>query len=1050
MKRRSLAVATALLLSCNFTYAVQSHSDECEAKTGGAKHLSWLDHLSSKNPKFETLYSLFERIQKRGTTIVSWDAWRDAESQRATFRWGAEGFASASSSDVVVDRYFSSSSRRRFGSFFSRRTGDSYVRQGANGEFFVDFSVAATGARTELRSFDFSALFNNVDAQKNWTLSVESGDVTIGTVARGELSDEGDWERVEVDLSSLADNDLGPGGTATFRLSWWGGEVSEDSSFGTGLDKVALRAAVPVVAEGIRPGLGERADWLRGSWGINWKPTERQNGVVESLTIDGFLNQIQDLRTIDYIQTHLNESHVSSPVHFGPHELLESFWLGDTDADGEPINLVVPRAENGVDPFLEMLKAVKAAGMKNQVYVNSSNLLSRDGPDGSNPGSIPNITERWKEWCDTNPAAQAFIKSKPYHVDGINPERPYMFCYAEFVLRDYAIRYGDLIDGWLFDSGRWMVTNGDNATSGLVEDQRIYEAFALACRAGNPNTAVAYNNSPGERDLIQNPFSPATLYDDYMFGHPFAGGKRIGDHSPTAIGVTRYEMNYSIIEWIAEKLGSAHFEDGPWTWDDKVVGHFDPPMSTSAWNSGGVPALTDEEFKQWNREALMGGGAISWGAPLNNRTGLGESDILVRDWGMHQLSLLDEHLKEVQIPDTINWSRAGTALPEAIVGQAYYHTLVEGIDFWDPQGNPITSLSVLDAETLPSWLSLEKSNTDAGVWILSGIPTEACKTVHLINLSAGNGSISATRFATLPVSTIPLDFEEGAPGVPVWASDRLELEEASVPGFVETFLIQGIDFYDFEGDDLIVSKVSGPDWLSIDLFSSGIWRVSGEPTELDFGSNEIVVSVSDGTNSSEMTVAVFVLPVLREVDLFATPNTNYGVSSTAVMVSDVLSAYDGIATFKLAFDVTPQAGGTISSGASGGLATNQSWGVFSPGEAGNQAAVFNGSAGDAISGIGNLRVVEFNANGGLLTVEDVLDLSFASVSIVNGQSPGKDSVGLSFLGLDHSLGSMGASPFAIDLGELAEDAPVDSFSLFTASTGAKNKWSVDKVTVFFR
>jgi len=519
------------------------------------------------------------------------------------------------------------------------------------------------------------------------------------------------------------------------------------------VDNVAISASSPEVLLG----QGERADWLRGSWGINWKPAKRDNGLSETLSADRFLDQIAGLRTLDYVQLHLNESYTSSPVHWGPHDLLESLWHGDTDTNGDPINLVVPRATSGVDPFLEMLKTVKAAGLKTQVYVNSSQMLER-GEDHPNPTEFADITERWKAYCDTNRTVQAFINSQSYHTDGVHPERPYMFCYAEFVLKDYAIRYGDLIDGWLFDSGRWMWQhNGDNATNGVAADQRIYQAFADAVHAGNPNAAVAFNNSPGSSDGVSNPFTPATRYDDYMFGHPFQGGKRIGEHESG-----RYDRNYSIIQWIVAKAGNVHFDDGPWTWDDKVVGHFDPPMSTSAWNSGGVPALTDTEFLLWNREALMAGGAISWGAPLNDRNGTGENDLLIRDWAMAQLTLLDEHLSEVQLPDNPNWARAETPLPEAYIGQAYYHVLVEGVDFWDPEGDAITDVTFASAQDgLPSWLTLEEDPSNPGDWRLLGIPTDASATEYNFRLRVEDASGGHDRWILLKVTNaqiLSIDF----------------------------------------------------------------------------------------------------------------------------------------------------------------------------------------------------------------------------------------------------------------------------------------------------
>ncbi len=81
-------------------------------------------------------------------------------------------------------------------------------------------------------------------------------------------------------------------------------------------------------------------------------------------------------------------------------------------------------------------------------------------------------------------------------------------------------------------------------------------------------------------------------------------------------------------------------------------------------------------------------------------------------------SLIDDHFQEVQLSEAVNWFRVFTIFPEAYVGQAYYHELVGGVDFWDPQGNPIESLSVLELVNLCSWRSLEKTSTEKCVWIL--------------------------------------------------------------------------------------------------------------------------------------------------------------------------------------------------------------------------------------------------------------------------------------------------------------------------------------------
>jgi len=57
---------------------------------------------------------------------------------------------------------------------------------------------------------------------------------------------------------------------------------------------------------------GERADWMRGAWGLFWGPSQFVNGLGDDLSIDPFLEQIQDLKTLDYIQIRLSGSYVNS------------------------------------------------------------------------------------------------------------------------------------------------------------------------------------------------------------------------------------------------------------------------------------------------------------------------------------------------------------------------------------------------------------------------------------------------------------------------------------------------------------------------------------------------------------------------------------------------------------------------------------------------------------------------------------------------------------------------------------------------------------------
>lgn len=512
------------------------------------------------------------------------------------------------------------------------------------------------------------------------------------------------------------------------------------------LNASSLEAQVP------DPNLGLRADWLRGSYGLNWKPAKSANGRSElkTLTIKPFLEQIKGLKSVDYIQLHLGESFIFSPVHLAPHDLLESFWEGDTDENGNPINLVVPRAAIERDPFLDLILDVKKAGLKVQVYVNSTNMLSfwRGNTDPwqvDAPEELPDVTERWKNWCDTNPEAQAFIKSQSYHSDPDWPTRKYMFCYAEFILKDYAIRYGDLIDAWIFDNSKTMrLQNGEKLT-GKLEDQRIYQAWAEACHAGNPDAAISFNNGQGSDNGIDNPWAAATLFDDYMFGHPFKAGRYFG----------KYPINKFSITWLADRDGFIHRNDpkGKHSWDDNVVGHLDPAMSTMAWNAGDVPALTNEQFVDWYGTALLGGGAMTPGVPLIDRDGW--ESLIMEDWALEQLTLLDAYLIKNKNTDQPSWARQATVLPNASTGKEYYHKLTEDVDFWASEGNEITKLYIVSNDKSPSWLSIKESKTESGTWILSGLVTDATASDYDFSIVAEDALGKNSRQVSLKSALMP-------------------------------------------------------------------------------------------------------------------------------------------------------------------------------------------------------------------------------------------------------------------------------------------------------
>ena len=83
-----------------------------------------------------------------------------------------------------------------------------------------------------------------------------------------------------------------------------------------------------------------------------------------------------------------------------------------------------------------------------------------------------------------------------------------------------------------------------------------------------------------------------------------------------------YKRNFRFCELMKTKEGFI-FKDDKVNWNDKVIGHFDPKISTSRWNGGPRPGLTNEQFLEWNQVGLSGG-AITWGVRWFWQTAIAE------------------------------------------------------------------------------------------------------------------------------------------------------------------------------------------------------------------------------------------------------------------------------------------------------------------------------------------------------------------------------------------------------------------------------------------
>ncbi|WP_411826914.1 hypothetical protein [Luteolibacter sp. AS25] len=618
--------------------------------------------------------------------------------------------------------------------------------------------------------------------------------------------------------------------TKNYRVAVYG---QDDNGGGKAIESIQLESGYAN---------GERAEHIKGTWSGG-------SGVVW---------QMADFKTHDTKQVTFNSGASESALHFAQSKILETVdpsltivpaW-GDLSQD-EPDN----------DIMLAKILEIRNAGFYVKGYSNCKNLT------GTNGAIFDAAVASWQNYCDTDPEIQAFINSKPFHrgvwnsatqtyvadADGDGeddyPERKYMFCYAEFVLKDYALRYGHLIDEWIFDSGDDMPANGDNDGSGVIEEQRIYQAFTNAIHAGNPDIPVAYNNGRSSVNYNSFPFAAAVQFEDFTFGHAYGGNN---DHASETSGT--YGRNYNHVTRMVETNGYVH-DGGSWTWDDLVVGNYHSKVATTKWEDGPINAWEGKEadFLRWNLEALKAGGSMTWGGSSYTSQGVTQ----LRPWAYDLFKMLDDHLAQYQNPGAPNWTRGRTILPEAIIGQTYYHVLEEEKDFWDPEGDEIDAVWAQAGG--PSWLSISRDPNDTRAWILSGVPTETDATSHKFNLRVRDVNIEArSREVELQVIENPVTFDNTGGGAPVWISSPLILPDAYKRGDYEYLIKRGRDFEDFDGDALTMTAVGGASWVHLEQVAPDLWKLSGIPGDANSGSNTVQVALSDGSQTTQVNLQITV------------------------------------------------------------------------------------------------------------------------------------------------------------------------------------------------
>lgn len=299
--------------------------------------------------------------------------------------------------------------------------------------------------------------------------------------------------------------------------------------------------AFSITANAQLEGKHERSSDFRGTWGVRiLLPTAydiNEDVNAENFDVDLFMEQIDQLTTITHVNINIGRGHQAS-WYSSPYPEMEAIMGSD----------LFPER----DFFGEVVDALVARGLKVMVY------FSKTGMD---QGYL--TTAQMNTW-------KAYLASAGLtHYEGVAQ-----------ILKYYAVKYGDKIDGW------WI----DRAGSMKTAQHKLY---ASAIRTGNPDAMIAFHIKTGI------PIRQGTPFCDYTAGHPVA----------VKVQPTWTLSNVGMVE---------NIEAGPWI---DLNGNPDDSEGTALgailmpfqrkWRDGAADFPTDQAI-DWTIRTMKAGGMYSW------------------------------------------------------------------------------------------------------------------------------------------------------------------------------------------------------------------------------------------------------------------------------------------------------------------------------------------------------------------------------------------------------------------------------------------------------
>lgn len=185
----------------------------------------------------------------RAAVLAGWDSWTAGGRTATTITTGITAFSTEGAGDWR-EAAQAASNDGTFGTVAgastftgNNSTGTHIGQTTSSGNY--SFTITAGTVPLTLEGFHFDARRKRAGSPAAWVAEVISGSITHGQLGSGNLGNTlgaagpSDHDDFDFDLTSLADNILAPGESATFRISFSGGTISNTDQI-TFLDNVAI------------------------------------------------------------------------------------------------------------------------------------------------------------------------------------------------------------------------------------------------------------------------------------------------------------------------------------------------------------------------------------------------------------------------------------------------------------------------------------------------------------------------------------------------------------------------------------------------------------------------------------------------------------------------------------------------------------------------------------------------------------------------------------------------------------------------------------------